>query len=284
MLRRRLAPALALAAWLAPSTLAQSAWTQPDGASFFQLSATRIGPYDKLFRSSGPDLVTGREITETSFELYGEYGLTDAWTLVGNIPFRSVDGGDLVSDATIQPVTIEEDTLDDLGNILVGVRRSFGNGPTAFAGQLDLELPTGSSDDASGLATGLDAFTLRPWFSVGRGFGKTYAQAHLGFSLRTDNYSNDWRLGGEVGYQFTDGLLIAGTLDMVDSFKDGSVELDSRRVQTGLFLDEQEYISPGIKGLWQFGEHFGLSAAIRTAFSGNNVPKSPFVTIGVTYR
>lgn len=276
--------ATTLALSISSGAHAQSAWTQPEGEVFLQASLTNIGPYDTLYRRSGPDLVTGREITETSLELYGEYGLSDAWTLVGNLPLRSVDAGDLVSGATLQPVTIEEGSLSALGNVLVGLRRSFSNGDTAIAGQLDLELPTGSTDAATGLATGLDAFTFRPWVSVGRGFGKTYAQAHLGLSLRTDSYSHDWRLGGEVGYQFTERLLIAGTLDLVDSFQNGSVSLDPRRLETGLFVDQQEYLSPGIKGLWQFGEHFGLSASLRGAITGNNVPKAPFLMIGLTYR
>ena len=265
---------------------AQSAWTQPEGEAFLQASLTNIGPYDTLFRRSGPDFTTGREITETSLELYGEYGLSEGWTLVGNLPFRSVDAGDLVSGATLQPVTIEEGSLSALGNLLVGVRHplSAPGADTALAAQLDLELPTGSTDSATGLATGLDAFTLRPWLSVGRGYGKAYAQAHLGLSLRTDSYSHDWRLGGEVGYRFTESLLVAGTLDLVDSFENGSVDLDPRRLETGLFIDEQEYLSPGIKALWQFGERFGLSASLRGAITGNNVPEAPFVMIGLTYR
>lgn len=267
-----------------PSASAQSAWTQPDGGAFLQLSATRIGPYDTLYTSSGPDFRTGREITETSFELYGEYGIAEDWTLVGNLPLRSMDAGSLVASPTIQPATIQEDTLTSLGNVLIGVRKQLSAGELAWAAQLDAELPTSSSEESSGLSTGLDAFTIRPMISVGRGFERAYVQAYAGLSARTNDYSSDWRLGAEAGYYLTGDLLIAGTFDIVDSFRDGDVSLSSERLQTGLFLNDQEYISPGLKGLYQITDSFGLSASIRGALSGNNVPKTAFISFGLTYQ
>ena len=269
---------------LAPALAAQSAWTQPEGGTFVQLSFNAITPYDQLYSDGGTSFVTGREMTETSLELYGEYGLFANTTLVGNLPLRNVDSGALVPGSTIQPVTIPEDSLSDLGNLLLGVRRQLSTGSLSITGEFDVEFPTGTSDDSTGLSTGLDAYTFRPLVSVGQGFGKTYLQGYAGLSFRTDDYSDDWRLGGELGYQFTPRFLLAGTLDLVDSFENGSVQFSSERLQTGLFLDNQEYASFGLKGLWSFSEHFGLSAAVRGAFWGNNVPEAPFLSFGVYYQ
>lgn len=264
---------------------AQSAWGQPEGRTFVQASAQSIGPYDELFREHGKDFRTGREITETSFELYGEHGLAGGWTLVGTLPFRSVEGGSSQGNATIQPVTIEKDDLTALGNVVVGVRKEVAGASFAIAGQLDLELPTGDDDRDSGLATGLDAFTLRPTISVGQGFGEVYAQGYLGLGLRTNDYSDEWRLGGEVGAQVSSDLLLAATVELVDSFENGDVDdLPATRAETGLYVDEQEWLSIGMKGLYQLNDQLGLSLALQGAVSGNNVPKAPFVSIGVTYR
>ena len=268
----------------APSGSSQGAWTQDAGGAFVQVSFARIGPYDTLYRRGGADFRTGREIDESSVEVYGEYGLTDDWTLVCNVPLRSVEAGALIDSPTIQPVTVQSGTLTELGNLTLGVRRQIAAGATAWATHLDLELPTGSAEDSSGLSTGLDAITLRPTISVGRGLGRAYVQGYAGVSVRSNDYSSDWRLGAETGCQVTDDLLVAVTIDLVESFKNGDVSLPSERLQTGLFLNDQEYVSPGIKGLYQITDSFGLSASMRGALSGNNVPKSPFVAFGITFR
>ena len=274
----RAAAALALLAGLGR---AQSAWTQPEGGQFVQLSLASIGPYDSLFRASGPSFDTGREISETSLELYGEYGLSDAWTLIGRVPLRYVDSGAVNGDATIQPVTIPSDSLTGLGNVLLGVRRRLGGGDLAVAGELQLELPAASADATSGLATGYAATTLRPLLSFGRGFGGGWVQGYVGASLRTDDYSNDWRVGAEVGWQATSRLALAATLDVVQSFEDGDVAIDPAQAQTGLFVNDQEYVSPGVKGLFRVSEHLGVSAALRGALDGNNVPEAPYLSVGV---
>lgn len=269
---------------LGGSSVAQSAWTQPEGATFLQLSYQQTGPYDRLYRDGDSSIRLGREITEAALEVYGEHGLAEGLTLIGVVPLRFLDAGSLQSNPTIQPTTIESGSETTLGNVLIGVRKTLATGEVAVAGQLGLELPTGSLDRKTGLSSGLDAFTFLPTISVGRGFGDAYAQAYAGFGLRTDDYSNDWRLGVEGGYRLFERLVVAGTVDVVSSFSDGSPSQNARNLETGLYVDEQEYASYGFKGLYEVSDGFGVQAAVRGAFSGDNVPRSPFMSVGVYFR
>lgn len=267
----------ALSSWSA----AQSAWTLPEGETFLKFSLERIGPYDEVFQDSGPDFETSRELTQTALATYAEYGLQEGTTLIGAISIQHLDAGSLNGDATLPPPRINSGSETRLGNLLLGVRQQFRRDDWALAGQLALEFPTGSLDRDTGLRSGLEAYTLFPTLSVGRGFGKAYAQAYLGAGLRSNDHSSDWRLGAESGYRFG-RLLLAGNVDIVETLFAGDTGSSGRNEETALYVDQQEYLAFGIKGSYELSPGADLHAAARFAASGKNVPKSPFLSIGLS--
>ena len=99
----RLGITLCVALVLCTPALARSPWTRAEGEGFVQLATYGIGPYDSLYQRSGDSFRTSREITERTIEAYGEYGITDRWTLVGVVPYRTPETGDLVPNPTILP-------------------------------------------------------------------------------------------------------------------------------------------------------------------------------------
>lgn len=264
------------------SVHAQSAWTQPEGSTYLQVSLQQIGGYDRLFRG-GDDFRTGREISETSVETYIEHGLREGSTLVGVLPVRFLRSGSLQPGASIQPTTIERGTETELGNIQLGLRQRIAKGSVDAAVQLTVEAPTGDFDRSTGLRSGIGAFTFTPTISVGRVLGRAYVQGYTGFALRTNGYSHDWRGGVEAGYRVHPKVLIAGTVDIVEAFTNGSIDDDPTNLETGLYVNEQEYVSYGIKGLVELGPGFGVQGAVRSAISGRNVPKAPFVSVGMYF-
>ena len=261
--------------------LAQSAWTRPAGETLLQFSIERIGPYDEVFQDHGPDFVPGREITQTALATYAEYGLKDDLTLIGSLAIQFLDTGSLNANATIPVPTITSESETKLGNLVLGLRQQLADDDYALAAQLAFELPTGSLDRSSGLSSGLDAFTFLPTLSVGRGFGKSYAQAYLGAGLRTNDYSSDWRLGAEYGYRF-DKLQLAFNVDLVETLLAGSENSGASNEQTALYVDQQEYLAFGFKGSYPLSPGVDLQAAARFAASGKNVAKSPFISIGIS--
>ncbi len=276
---------LAVLALLAATDVdARSPWTQQKGGGFFQLSGYGIGPYERLYQRSGPEFVLNREVTDNTFEAYGEYGVTDRWTVVAVLPYKLTETGDPVPDPTLTPTTIAAGTFDSLGNAVVGARRKFVDGKFVLSTQFNIEMPTGDFDPVTGLSTGYDAFTFAPVAGIGKGFKNAYVYGYAGLGLRTGDFSSDWTLGLEGGYRFFGRLWLVGMADRRQSFLNGDVQLPRANLETGLYLNDQEFLAYGLKILIDIYKGFGIQGTTYTAASGNNVARSSLSGIGFYYK
>ncbi len=263
------------------SLFAQSPWTQKKGKAYTQISFTSISNYDKLFGNS--EIATEREITDNTLQLYGEYGLSGKTTLVASIPLKFVKSGDLVNPSGLPlPITISE-SKTSLGNIQLGIKHQFYKKDWLISGQLVVEANTGSFENLSGLQTGYNAWSFTPLVLVGRNFNNWYVQAFTGFDIRTNNYSSNYKLGGEVGCKVLDWLWIAGFLDGVLSFKNGDAVLGTNAL-TGLYVNDQEYAGFGLKLIGEINKSFGANLSVGGAFEARNVAKAPAITFGLYYK
>ncbi len=75
-------------------------------------------------------------------------------------------------------------------------------------------------------------------------------------------------------------LWVIGVLDVRQSITDGTADNENSE-QTGLYPDNQEYVAPGIKLLYEITPKFGINFSGFGAISGNLVAKSPSNTFGV---
>lgn len=261
------------------SAFAQSPWTQKEGKFYTQLSFTSIANYDTLF--GDPDYSNFGSYTDNTIQFFGEYGLSDNTSLVLNLPLKliSIDG---FEDPRIQCVNCAQDFSETaLGNIELGIKHNFYNKKWVLSSQFSVEANTGSYDAASGIRTGYDAWTFTPMFLAGRGFGKTYLQAFVGAHLRTNDYSSNFRIGGEVGQKLGKRIWLIGFVDFSSSFKNGNVMLPQENLFTGLYVNDQEFGAFGVKAIGEFTDNFGITAGYGGAFSGNNVAKQAALTFGL---
>jgi len=182
----------------------QSPWTKKKGEFYTQLSFSTISNYDEIF--SDPDYFTHREITDNTFQFYGEYGVSDKTTILINAPFKNIKTGDLTNKTGFHPLITSAETINVFGNIELGVKHNFYNKKWLITGQLTIELNTSEYYESSGIRTGYDAFTFTPLINFGRGYNKTYFQAFTGFNIRTNNYSSNFKIGGEGGYKIIDKI------------------------------------------------------------------------------
>ena len=262
------------------SMYAQSPWTQKKGEAYVQLSFTTIPTYSTLF--GNPEYNTERKINDNTLQFYAEYGLSDKTTLIANLPFKMVASNEVTS-PSITPFTTE-DSQSSLGNVQLGVKHNFYNKKWLISGQLLVEANTGAYEDASGLRTGYDAWTLTPTVIIGRGFDKWYIQGFTGVDIRTNDYSSAFKLGGEAGYKALDWLWVAGFLDGVASFQNGDL-IDPRNNRlTGLYVNNQSYAAFGFKLIGEFDQNFGANVGLGGAFDGRNVAKSPAISLGLYYK
>ncbi|MEM6685181.1 MAG: transporter, partial [Bacteroidota bacterium] len=205
---------------------AQSPWTQEKGKFYTQLSFTTISNYDEIF--GDPDYSTDREITDNTLQLYGEYGLTNKTTLLVNLPIKFISTGDAVGGNAF----ITEESTSSFGNISVGLRHQFYKKKWIISGQLNVEANTGTFEAASGIRTGRDAWTFTPTINFGRSFDKFYIQAFTGVDLMTNNYSNNFKIGGEIGTKVHSKIWLIGFVDIVNSFNDGDIALPIANLAT----------------------------------------------------
>ena len=151
-----------------------------------------------------------------------------------------------------------------------------------ISGQFNVESNTGNYDVKTGLRTGYDTWTLTPTLNIGRGFKDFYVQAFTGVNVRFNNYSSNFRLGGEAGYKTFKRLWIVAYLDMVNSFKnENDTNLPIENLLTGTYVNNQEYVAYGLKGLLEITQKIGVTASFGGAFSGNNVAKRAAINFGV---
>ena len=262
---------------------AGSPWLRDDGEGYLQLTAYRIGAYDTLFQSSGGNFVTGRAIEDVTIEAYAEFGLTEDWTLICVVPWKNLETGAESANATIRPVTIAPGSRSVLGNVVLGARRRLPVERIPFAAQLDIGFPTGDFDRPTGISSGYDAVTLSATLGAGKSFRRFYVSGYAGLGLRTNDFSNDWRAGAEGGLRLFGRLWIVGLVDVVQSFEDGDVALDPNNIQTGLYVNDQEVVATGIKGLLDISRNFGIQVTRFSATSGNQVAKDPLTGFGAYF-
>ncbi|WP_298550498.1 transporter [uncultured Algibacter sp.] len=255
---------------------AQSGWTKNKGEAYTQLSFTTISGYDTVF--GDPEYNTERQVTDNTIQFYSEYGLTDKTTIILNLPIKLIKTGQLVGNTT--GITTENSTTN-LGNIEIGLKHQFYNKKWAIAGQLNIATNSGSFDNASGIRSGIDAWSFTPTINFSRSFKGFYAQAFTGLDIRTNNYSNNFKIGGEIGTKPFKNVLLIAFIDVVKSLKDGNIALPSSNLLTALYVNDQEYASFGLKAIGEITEKFGANVGFGGAFSGNNVAKKAAITFGV---
>ncbi|RLK03100.1 hypothetical protein [Tenacibaculum discolor] len=266
------------------NVFSQSPWTKNKNEGYIQASFTSIGSYDKIY--GNPDYKPQREITDNTLQLYGEYGVTDKTTLFANVPLKMVKTGDFTEDMSVifPSITIEEASETLLGNIQLGIKHNFSNNKWLLSGQLSIEANTSTYKENSGLRSGYDAWTFTPLFLTGRGFDSWYIQAFTGFDIRTNDYSSNYKLGGEIGYKALNWLWIAGFLDGVASLKNGDVILSQENLATGLYVNNQSYAAFGLKFIGEFNKSFGVNVGFGGAFAGRNVAKAPALSFGLYHK
>lgn len=266
---------------LSLSNFAQSPWTPKKGKTYAQLSFTSISGYNRLFGNS--DYSTEREISDRTLQFFAEHGLSNNTSLLVSIPFKMIETGDL-DPLIFQPEITTSDSRNTLGNIEIGLKHNFYKKNWVLSGQLSLEANTSSYDHNSGIRTGYDAWSLSPYFIAGKGFGYTYIQAFIGANLRTNNYSSNFRIGGEIGRKLGKYIWLIGFLDVSSSFKNGDIILPIENTLIGLYVNDQEFGAFGFKAIGEISNNFGINAGFGGAFSGNNVAKAPAVTFGFYHK
>lgn len=264
------------------STFAQSPWVAEKGKGYGQIGYTTIGPYKDLFLSNGDSYALSNEVTDQTIQAYGEYGIGSGTSLIAALPIKMLKSGPSLIPST--PITAGSGDLTTLGNLQLAARHNFINKKIVLSGQLLAELPTAGYDETTGLRGGLDALSIIPSVSIGKGLSNFYGYLSSGIAVRSNKYSSDFRVSAEVGYKIINRIYIVGVLDIVESFENGDAIESTRQLEKGLYLNNQSYFAYGVKGIIGFTDNLGITGAYYSAGSGHLVAKSPSINFGVYYK
>lgn len=269
------------------SAFSQSPWTQKKGKFYTQLSFTTIPNYNTLF--ANPEQKINGKITDNTFQFYSEIGLTDNTSLLVNVPLKVISINDyLYTNPAIDCVgdCSENKNFNEttLGNIEIGLKHNFVNKDWLVSGQISVETNTGNYNENSGVRTGYNAWTFTPLFIAGKGLNGAYFQTFIGANIRTNNYSSNFKIGGEYGKKLGEKFWLIGFLDIVKSLENGDIILPTANLNTGLYVNDQEYGGFGFKGIYEITNNFGVNAGLGGAFFGNNVAKAPALTAGIYHK
>jgi hypothetical protein len=278
----RLLPALL---WLLAiaSAWSQSPWVRPVNSGYVQVGYHTIPAYSQIFGGGGSDLPLVRYVTERTLQLYGEYGLDARTTTVVSLPWRMHERGARTPELPLYIVPTEAGQISGFGNISLALRRQLLSVPLVLSGTLRLDLPSVSNQPSKGLRTGFNAFTVLPILSIGQGWQRLYWFAYGGFAFRTNNYNHYLNTGAEGGLA-VGPLWFIVFLDIVLPFENGDRPLQPVRTRTGLYENNQGWLSPGFKALWQITPRWGVVVSGASAFWAQYVPQSPGISAAVFYR
>ncbi|NJO03111.1 MAG: transporter [Bacteroidia bacterium] len=259
-----------------------SGWVPGKGNGFFKLGQNAIRA-DRFFSPLGN--VT--DITTTSLYIssfYGEYGLSKRLTAIAYVPFFVRVTLNEVRFEPSQEV-IPGDELNAVGDIDLSLKYGLiQNKPFVLSVSLTLGIPSGEPGGGTTrlLQSGDGEFNQMLLLHAGYAVPSTrlYLAALVGVNNRSEDFSEEFRYGLEAGYSFSDRFLAAIKILGVQSFENG----EALGSTNGIFSNNTEYLAITPEVNYFFNDHWGISANVGFAASGQNILASPNFSFGVFYK
>ncbi|MEM7297936.1 MAG: hypothetical protein AAF391_06685 [Bacteroidota bacterium] len=253
--------------------LAGGGWTKKKGTAYYKVSHWWVNAA-KQYTFDGTTAASPQEgIFNTS--IFAEYGITDKLTGLLNLPFSKSAN--------------DQESISGLGDVDLAFKYQLNKPESKFAiaGTLQLGLPLG--DDAGGalgtLQTGDGEFNQLIRLDVSRSFaiGKVnaYANIYAGYNNRTNDFSDEFRAGGELGASFLKNRIwFIARLDMVESLQNGIESIAASDGAT-VFANNTEYFAYTYEIAAYITDKIGISAAQGNVFSASLIFASPSYSLGV---
>lgn len=279
--------ALLLICSLPVVAFAQSPWVRSKAGFYAQAAWQFIPAYDAVYPDNNVSGTTPlhRKISEATFQLYGEYGITRRTTLTIALPLRFLRSGQTI--ITPLPDGYAAGTLVGIGNVSLSLRRTLHTGKITLAGTVRLDAPTNINDAEPGLRAGYNAFTCVPMLNAGRGFRHAYVFAYAGYGLRTNGYNDFLHAGLEGGWHFKKWWLTGFSelnLPLANTGDADGPPMPRQNLLTHLYVNNQGYLSIGLKSQIELHRFYGIALSAAGAAWGRNVPAQPAFSAGIYFK
>lgn len=256
-------------------------WLKGEKKGFFKLNESVIVG-DQFYSGDGSlQKITTAGVYITS--LYGEYGISKNMDVIAYVPFfnRLTINDVRFSDGGFQA----GDEFNGFGDVDLGLKYGLRQGkPLVISATLMLGIPLGVTDGGESelLQSGDGEFNQMLRLDVGYGFKKPfYTNVGVGFNNRTKGFSEEFRYDFELGYKYKEKLVLAFKLLGNESFNNGDPKGSGGN---GIFSNNLEFLAFGPEVAYYFSKSLGVSAAYRTASSGQFIIAAPSYEVGVFFE
>jgi protein XagA len=258
-------------------------WPQPKGALYLKLSEWWVISDQHYTNTGGIDPQLTRGTFNTS--IYSEYGFTDRLTGIIYFPFFSRSTLNEQKSATTGNILVEGDAVNSIGDTDIAIKYGFIHGkPVVVSGTLLLGLPLGNDSGGrdGSLQTGDGEFNQMITLDASTSFKLLglfpFVSVSAGFNNRTNDFSDEFRYGVEVGVTYKKVTLITRLIG-VESLQNGADNFSSSG--SSVFANNTEYMSFSPELAFNFTSKLGVSASYATAFSGRLIFANPSFSVGV---
>ncbi len=282
------------------SGLWAGAWVKPRGGYFFKLAANYLSTNQEFNYKGekisylGNDLIySDTEFRDINIYLYYEYGLSDNFTIWGDLAYKSYTSSRTIS--TLYATTKEIATTTGFADMRILGVYGIMNEPLAISIAAGPKIPMGYSkepeNDGPSLGTGY--VDLEGYLTLGTSFYpvSAYVSTSLGYRIRGGRYHDEFYFNAEVGYTVGDFFfkafleLIRSTITPPDIYGQTIVSPlpgGGGALPNSIIGDQDiSKILPSIT--YFFNEGIGIQAELNHVFSGKNTLSGTTYSVGLVF-
>lgn len=265
--------------------IAQGPWSLGKGHGYAQLLYNTVPTYTALFDGSNSTRASERELSETDIILYSEIGVTEKLSVGATVPLISVSSGAANQFNTSEPIFPAGD-LTSLGNISLSGKYNLVNRKWNIAFISQIDLPTSSRTEDSGLSTGVNALSIQPKISFGKSSSASFIYGFFGYGIRNNEHHDFLNFGVEGGFHAGEKVSLILNISRLHNLDNGSSAVDSpSNISTGFYTSFQEYTGYILKiFIKDVYKGFGGFASLGGGGAANSVAASPALSLGVFYK
>ncbi|BDS11985.1 hypothetical protein [Aureispira anguillae] len=272
-------------------------WTKKKGEGYAQFAVYAIPPINRLSINAYRTKFLNRAVFDATAELYVEYGLLDQLTLSASLPLKFVATGQEVQTVNGTQMgagsigtpgrLLDAGTLVDLGNVRLAGKYNFLKKKIVLSAHAAIAAPTAlqAYNPQTALRTAYPCWGFQPSLSIGYSKEKIYTYLETGMNFRTHNYSHQWVANFEFGWRLGKRTYLALALDAALCLPGGvDVPNSTEEVQTGLYVNNQNFVALTIKAIVPVSDQIGLNLSLSGGLWANNVQQGPNIGVGVYYK
>ncbi|KAA3654306.1 MAG: hypothetical protein DWQ10_17890 [Calditrichaeota bacterium] len=246
------------------------AWTQSKGHFYSKLTLINLNSTQRFAIDGNP---TRGEFDDLALYFYGEYGITDNWTITISNP---------VSKNSVGTYGSFRGTTRSFfaGDVEIGLKRSILKGPVVVSAVVGSKIPLFYETDAKPpLGTGktdLDAKLL-----VGTSFYPipAYMTGDIGYRHRSSQFEDEINYNFEAGYTLFKKYLVRGVLSGLRCTKNTLASMSDDQFST-----EQEQYRAGAGLIYLLSKNIEFDVTFLKTYAGRNFPRATEIYFGVAFK